>query len=269
MASPNISTMTSFSGADLVVSFANQVVGELQQISWAIEREKAPVFTLGSADARSFSRGKRGIAGSLVFAVFNEDSLVNALKRVWDKITPAAMFTAAGNLSVSNTENFLTAVDMLRWNITAEESISNNYGGSNGSSDYGFAGASAIDASTVAGSNNKSTLDNNKEISGWTDSETKIRVPAGFSPIRGQNVLYADTLPPFDVTLTFGNEYGQCAFQKIYDVDILNESSGASVDTTVMSRQLTYIARRISPLVKGVYSRDEKGTVSGQSVQVS
>ena len=57
MASPSISTMTSFSGADLVVSFANQVVGELQQITWAVEREKTPVFTLGSPDARSFSRG--------------------------------------------------------------------------------------------------------------------------------------------------------------------------------------------------------------------
>lgn len=266
MSSPNISTMTSFSGADLVVSFANQVVGELQQISWAIEREKAPVFTLGSSDARSFSRGKRGIAGSLVFAVFDEDSLVNALKRVWDKISPAAMFTAAGNVSVNNTENFLNAVDMLRWNITAEEAVESSYGGSNGSSDFGFTGTSKVQASTVKGSNDKATLDSNNEISGWTDSDTDIKVPAGFSPIRGQNVLYADTLPPFDVTLTFGNEYGQCAFQKIYDVDILNESSGASVDTTVMSRQLTYIARRISPLVKGVYYRDENGTVSGQSV---
>ena len=57
MSSPTINTLTSFSGSDLVVSFANQVIGELQQISWAIEREKAPVFTLGSSDARSFSRG--------------------------------------------------------------------------------------------------------------------------------------------------------------------------------------------------------------------
>lgn len=57
MASPTLNTLTSFSGADLVVTFANQVIGELQQISWAVQREKAPVFTLGSPDARSFSRG--------------------------------------------------------------------------------------------------------------------------------------------------------------------------------------------------------------------
>lgn len=38
MASPTINTLTSFSGADLVVTFANQVVGELQQLSWGIQR---------------------------------------------------------------------------------------------------------------------------------------------------------------------------------------------------------------------------------------
>ena len=83
MASPTISTLTSFSGADLVATFANKAIGELQQISWAVQRDKAPVFTCGSADARSFSRGKRGIAGSMVFAVFDHDSLVEALQTVW------------------------------------------------------------------------------------------------------------------------------------------------------------------------------------------
>lgn len=36
MASSIINTMTSFSGADLVCCFANQVCGEMQQINWAI-----------------------------------------------------------------------------------------------------------------------------------------------------------------------------------------------------------------------------------------
>lgn len=264
MASPTINTLTSFSGADLVVSFANQVIGELQQISWAIEREKAPVFTLGSPDARSFSRGKRGIAGSLVFAVFDQDSLVEAMKRVWDKIAPPAMFTAAGNVAVAGNENFLEAIDMVKWNKKSQNAIAGTHPG-----DFGFSGNSQITAKdNIPGSNNKPQFTGD-EITGWTDSTTSIRVPAGFSPIRGNNVLYADTLPPFDITLTFGNEYGQCAFQKIYDVDILNESSGVSVDTIVLERQLTYIARRISPMVKGVYQRDEKGDVKGMPTVVS
>ena len=39
MASPTISSMTAFSGADLVVSFANQVIGELQGISWGVKKK--------------------------------------------------------------------------------------------------------------------------------------------------------------------------------------------------------------------------------------
>ena len=35
---------------------------------------------MGSAEPRSFSRGKRGIAGSLVFTVFNRDALIEEFK---------------------------------------------------------------------------------------------------------------------------------------------------------------------------------------------
>ena len=272
MASPTIQTLTSFSGADLVATFANKVIGELQQISWAVQRDKAPVFTCGSPDARSFSRGKRGIAGSMVFAVFDHDSLVEALQSVWDQIAPTAMFTAAGNIGASRySENFQNALDMINWNNTVSEKAleGDNRDG------YGFSfGADAsgnyqtpIDSQTDFASNNSNTLKNGRvDPNGWNQSETRINVPAGFSPIRGQDVIYADTLPPFDITLTFASEYGNTAFQKIYDVDILNESSGASVDTVVMSRQVTWIARRLSPLIRGVYQRDRDGNMNPKDV---
>lgn len=40
MASPSLNALTSFSGADLTVTFADQAIAELQQITWAIRREK-------------------------------------------------------------------------------------------------------------------------------------------------------------------------------------------------------------------------------------
>ena len=275
MASPTIQTLTSFSGADLVATFANKVIGELQQLSWAVQRDKAPVFTCGSPDARSFSRGKRGIAGSMVFAVFDHDSLVEALQSVWDQIAPTAMFTAAANIGASRySENFQNALDMIKWNdkVTTTALTGENRDG------YGFSyGADAagdytneISAQTASGSNNKPSFKENGFINqdpdAWTDSESTINVPAGFTPIRGGDVIYADTLPPFDITLTFASEYGNTAFQKIYDVDILNESSGASVDTVVMSRQVTWIARRLSPLIRGVYQREKGGLMNPKDV---
>lgn len=72
-------TYTTFSGCDIVCSFGSQVIGELQGISYSVTREKAPVYTMGSANPRSFSRGKRGIAGTLVFVLFDHDALLSGL----------------------------------------------------------------------------------------------------------------------------------------------------------------------------------------------
>ena len=279
MASPTIHTLTSFSGADLVATFANKVIGELMQITWAIQRDKAPVFTCGSPDARSFSRGKRGIAGSMVFAVFDHDSLVATLQSVWDKIAPSAMFTAAGNIVKNGTnEDFTRALDLVKWNnlVSETQELGNSDLGVNGTKEgYGFSFGSTtsgtytntVDAQTAFGSNNTPVLRDEDGLpdygADWPNNGDKIFVPAGFAPIRGENVVYADTLPPFDITMTFASEYGHTAFQKIYDVDILNESSGAGIETVIMNRQVTWIARRMSPLIRGVYTRDEAGTMRG------
>lgn len=43
------------------------------------------MYTMGSANPRSFSRGKRGIAGTLVFVLFDHDALLSGLKEHIDK----------------------------------------------------------------------------------------------------------------------------------------------------------------------------------------
>ncbi len=69
----------SFSGVDIKAVFGNETIGELQGISYSITREKAPIYTMGSADPRSFSRGKRGIAGTLIFVVFDRHVILSVL----------------------------------------------------------------------------------------------------------------------------------------------------------------------------------------------
>lgn len=230
MASPNVNTLTSFSGADLVVSFANQIIGELQKISWSIEREKKPVYTLGSPDARSFSRGKREIKGSLVFAMFDQDSLIESMKSVL-KTSEPTMFSTADSLAITEDENFINAVEMLKWNVTAQDAV-------------------------ILNRNIENKNRYNKSDSSFNDEATQM--PSGFSPIRDSSIVYLDSLPPFDITMTFGNEQGQCAFQKIYDVDIIDESSEVSIDTIILEKKLNYRARKISPLIRGVYSKEDR-----------
>ena len=43
----------------------------------SVTREKAPIFTMGSADPRSYRRNKRGIAGSLIWINFDRHALLD------------------------------------------------------------------------------------------------------------------------------------------------------------------------------------------------
>lgn len=70
----------SFSGADIIATFGGQVISELLSITWSVTREKVPNYCMGDPNPKGFSRGKRGIAGSLVMAVFNRNALIEELK---------------------------------------------------------------------------------------------------------------------------------------------------------------------------------------------
>lgn len=89
----------SFSGVDIKAVFGTQVIAELQAISYSITREKAPLYTMGAADPRSFSRGKRGIAGTLIFLVFDRHALLGTFGHF------------ASNTSVANNYKFLADKD--------------------------------------------------------------------------------------------------------------------------------------------------------------
>ena len=67
----------SFSGADIKAVIGPYQFAELQAISYSIVREKAPIYTMGSPDPRSYSRNKRGIGGSLIWINFDRHALLN------------------------------------------------------------------------------------------------------------------------------------------------------------------------------------------------
>lgn len=80
MATEYHKSYNSQSGIDITAVFGNAVIGSLQGVSYSITREKAPIYTMGSADPRAFARGKRGIAGSLVFVMFDKHALLSEMK---------------------------------------------------------------------------------------------------------------------------------------------------------------------------------------------
>jgi hypothetical protein len=68
---------TSFSGVDIRVVVAGETVGNLQALSYAVQREKAPIYVMGRVDPLSFSRGKRGIAGTLISLMLDQHLIFN------------------------------------------------------------------------------------------------------------------------------------------------------------------------------------------------
>lgn len=182
-------TYTTFSGADIVATFAGVTIGTLSGITWSVTREKAPIFTMGSPNPRSFSRGKRGIAGSMIFTVFDRPSLYKML---------AERKTDPGLLYFTRTHNILPGMGI-------------NDGG--------------IDHRGIVP----------------TDIQT--------TNVRASFPYYADQIPPFDVGITFLNEYGQAAVRNIYGVELLNEGSGASMDDIVIEETMTYVARDLGPMI--------------------
>lgn len=190
-------TYTTFSGADITASFGGTAIGNLMGITWSVTREKAPIYTMGSPNPRSFSRGKRGLAGSLIFMVFDRPSLYQML--------------------LKNIED-----DGLRYytrSHNAHPGVSANGAG--------------ISPAFPSGN----------------DSASVEEFDAGALNIVSQVPYYSDQIPPFDVTITFANEYGQAAARTIYGVELLNEGSGASMDDIVIEETMTYVARDVGPMI--------------------
>lgn len=66
LTNPYVEFFNSMSGSDITAIFGNVEVVNLQGISVSVNREIHPIYVMGHPDPRSFTRGKRGVAGSIV-----------------------------------------------------------------------------------------------------------------------------------------------------------------------------------------------------------
>lgn len=199
----------SFSGVDIKAVFGSTVIGELQAISYSVSREKAPLYTMGSADCRAYSRGKRGIAGTLIFLMFDrhaflghfgsvasEDTTIGAAyKPFLDKDEEEPSTGTATPLSVS----------------TPLESTA------------GTVNSTGLNAATLTAAGSLADV-----------AAPKVS-------------WFSDQVLPFDVTLAAANEYGALAIMRIYGCEILNEGYGVSIDDIVSEQQMSYVARTLMP----------------------
>lgn len=129
-------TFHSFSGVDIHAVFGNVEFGEIQMVSYKADREKAPVYVMGSSDPRTIARGKRLITGAVVFVVFEVDSLIQAMTNSTENpylsVQETANYNTDGSLkappggsktyinpAVQGTNTFNAEVDITKLNVQA------------------------------------------------------------------------------------------------------------------------------------------------------
>ncbi|CDQ41813.1 hypothetical protein [Virgibacillus salexigens] len=210
-------TFSSYSGADIAATFNGRVIGELQALNYSISREVAPIYTMSSADPRSFSRGKRGISGSLVFVTFDRDALLEEMRKDYGGNAPALMKYQTFRANAGSIQDQILSGLKSRsadgadtYGITTWDEQMTNLG-------YGSAGDFNPD-----------------NLTGFYEPE------------------YADQLMPFNITITMANEFGNRSGMEIHGIQLLNEGSGFSIDDVVTAKAYSFVARKI----KGIKRKD-------------
>lgn len=91
----------------------------------------------------------------------------------------------------------------------------------------------------MARANVQNTVQNPLSMHEWSELQDRDNV---YDKVAA---TYADEIPPFDISISFRNEYGQAARMALYGVEILNEGMGLSVDDLTTEKACTFIARGI------------------------
>jgi hypothetical protein len=155
----------------------------------------------------SFSRNKRGIAGSLIWVNFDRHALLDL---VWK----------LGGQFVAN-------IDDVRPQFNTDQNV--------------YLSQSAIFQSTLV----RGAAGQPSAGASVTTLNGSLNTP--MTAVDGMKQLakpwYSDQILPFDITLAGASELGAATAMKIFGVEILNEGSGVSIVAEVTKKQATFVAR--------------------------
>ena len=227
-------TYTSYSGVDIKVVINGQPAGSMQALSYAIQREKAPIYVMGSVDPISYSRGKRGIAGTMISLMMDTHFL---LSKPFD-----------GEMYLGDVDEVFAAVDAA----PAPPNTGTTANAGDGTTKLNDL-QSGVTLKNLAGTEVGDQTNEVGSALGGSYRTVRRESDVSFDPQQmGNNyrlapVFYVDQILPFDITIAAANEYGQAAQMRLYGCEILNEGSGFSIDDIVIENQMTYVCRTILP----------------------
>lgn len=202
---------TSKSGVEIQAVFGNEKFGDLHMIKYATQRDTANVHVMGHVDPVSVAKGKRATTGACVFAIFEKDRLLAAMSK--DK------------------KVFLTNHELANYGTLAQKN------------EKGITSDTRSRANTAGGT---VRVDGTIASSGPDNMGYSVFAKSNF----GSEVapMLIDQIPPFDITLVGVSEStGDASRMVIHGVQFNSDQGGSSVDDLILERQVTFLARRISP----------------------
>lgn len=228
---------SSFSGCDMTAVLGNKIVGTLQAISYTATREKGPIYVMGSADPIAFARGKRAVAGTLIFSTIYENSLLNH-------------FDKGAGINVNNTKQFYAKRKDIKFDYATKNGSLNE----DVSAMFGFANG-RVDTNLTSLTNPAGLFNNSTNGEQGPGAETILA-----------DAWFADQLMPFDVNISAANETGGAMKKTFSGIEILNEGGGVSIDDLVVEEQYTYICRSMTPWTKVSFKDDSRNLMTNQNV---
>ena len=221
----------SLSGSEIHAVFGNIKFADIQMIKYASSRQKAPVYTMGSADLRAIARGPRSINGALIFSHLSKQNLVEKMSEAGYKVFLSNDETANYNSAYKKQGAAGTNGDantLKRQALRASGTIAN----------YGAVSKNGLSADS-------GTFDP------FAVGEDIYNL-SNFGQV--QSAFLADQLPPFDITLVgipevAGAEAEVAGYSPqsliIRGVEFTSEASGTSIQDMVIEKQMAFIARSI------------------------
>jgi hypothetical protein len=220
-----------YTGCDIIATFDNKVQLGLEGITWSVRRDVAPVYTLGQIGPRSHAKGKRAIAGSMVFSVSDREEVLFAFY----PNTYSRGYNYDGNGAEGWDPWTELAIDK---NDTSEGVWIARY---NYESKTGTASSEATMVYTLGSTGDKIN---------------------GIYQMRAPHFL--DEIPPFNVTLTMTSETGASSAVRLLGCVFVNEAQGYSMNTMVPEKSASFFCMDVIP-IHPIPGPDQKITSAGIS----
>jgi len=210
-----------FSGAQITAYVDNVPIGTLTSMMYHVHTEKVAQYTFGSPNPRRFVTGKRAIAGSLTFNMFDRSALLSIFAGT-NTLGKPLLGYQSGSSQSSDFHGFVASTG-----VNSVPGLWNPYNST----------SPALSNAITAGNPSNAAL-------GLIGAEVQAAAQTAFS----RELSYTDQLPPFDLTLAMVDNTGKAAYMVIGGIEIINEGGGYNIDDMTTQVAYTFVARYMRPL---------------------